>query len=81
MNKVVYITGCLGFIGYHVTKRCLDEGYYVFGTDKKTYASNLNFLPTLTSYKNFKFLESDINDIERILDCDYFINKIGRAHV
>ena len=81
MNKVVYITGCLGFIGYHVTKRCLDEGYYVFGIDKKTYASNLNFLPTLTSYKNFKFLESDINDIERILDCDYFINTAAETHV
>ena len=80
-NKIVYITGCLGFIGYHVTKKCLDAGFYVFGIDKKTYASNLNFLPELLKYPHFKFLESDINDIERILDCDYFINTAAETHV
>ena len=66
MKKVVYVTGCLGFIGYHVTKKCLDAGYYVFGIDKKTYASNLNFLPELEKNLKFKFLESEIKVIERI---------------
>jgi dTDP-glucose 4,6-dehydratase len=81
MKKVVYVTGCLGFIGYHVTKKCLDAGYYVFGIDKKTYASNLNFLPELEKSLKFKFLESDINDIERIHDCDYVINTPAETHV
>jgi dTDP-glucose 4,6-dehydratase len=81
MKKVVYVTGCLGFIGYHVTKKCLDAGYYVFGIDKKTYASNLNFLPELEKNLKFKFLESDINDIERIHDCDYIINTAAETHV
>lgn len=81
MNKVVYVTGCLGFIGYHVTKKCLDAGYYVLGIDKKTYASNLNLLPALLDYPRFKFLETDINDIERIHDCDYFINTAAETHV
>ena len=81
MSKIVYVTGCLGFIGYHVTKKCLDAGYHVFGIDKKTYASNLNLLPLLLNYSKFKFLETDINDIERIHECDYFINTAAETHV
>jgi dTDP-glucose 4,6-dehydratase len=81
MSKIVYVTGCLGFIGYHVTKKCLDAGYHVFGIDKKTYASNLNLLPFLSGYSKFKFLETDINDIERIHECDYFINTAAETHV
>jgi nucleoside-diphosphate-sugar epimerase len=26
MKKVVYITGCLGFIGSYVTRTCLEKG-------------------------------------------------------
>jgi len=81
MKKIVYVTGCLGFMGYHVTKKCLDAGYYVFGIDKKTYASNLNFLPLLLEYPKFKFLELDINDLEKIYDCDYIINMAAETHV
>lgn len=81
MNKIVYVTGCLGFIGYHVTRRCLDEGYYVYGIDKNTYASNTQFLPELLSNTKFKFHNCDINDIERLVDCDYVINTAAETHV
>jgi nucleoside-diphosphate-sugar epimerase len=40
MIKVVYITGCLGFIGSYVTRTCLQKGWYVKGVDKMTYASD-----------------------------------------
>ncbi len=80
MSKVVYVTGCLGFIGYHVTKACLNAGYYVIGVDKKTYANTSGFLP-LPQTKNFKFIESDINDLDRLLDCDYVINLAAETHV
>lgn len=79
--KLVYVTGCLGFIGYHVTKRCLDLGWYVIGVDKETYAANLQFLPKLLENKKFKYIKSDINDIEYILDCDYVINTAAESHV
>lgn len=79
--KLVYVTGCLGFIGYHVTKRCLDLGWYVIGVDKETYAANLQFLPNLKEYSKFKYIKSDINDIEYILDCDYVINTAAESHV
>jgi dTDP-glucose 4,6-dehydratase len=81
MKKIVYVTGCLGFIGIHVTRLCLNEGWYVIGVDKLTYASNLNFLPEFTANPNFKFIESDINDLERLHDCDYVINTAAETHV
>ena len=81
MSKVVYVTGCLGFIGYHITKSCLDQGFYVVGVDKKTYASNINFLPQLLSSNRFKFIESDINDLCSLLECDYVINTAAETHV
>jgi dTDP-glucose 4,6-dehydratase len=81
MKKIVYVTGCLGFIGYHVTKRCLDEGYYVYGVDKQTYACNPQFLPELLKHPQFKYSDCDINDIERLVDCDYVINTAAETHV
>lgn len=81
MKKIVYVTGCLGFIGFHVTKACLDQGWYVYGIDKCTYAANLDLLPTLESYKNFKFECIDINDIEVLYECDYIINTAAETHV
>ena len=79
--KVVYVTGCLGFIGYHVTKKCLDKGWYVIGVDKETYAANLQFLPELQAYPKFKYIKQDIRDITYLLDCDYVINTAAESHV
>jgi len=81
MKKIVYITGCLGFIGYHVTKACLDKGWYVRGVDKGTYAANWNLLPELKKYDTFTFEHKDINELDRIYDCDYFINTAAETHV
>lgn len=80
-TKVVYVTGCLGFIGFHVARTCLDRGYYVMGVDAGTYCANWNLLPLLKGYANFRFLHSDINDIERLVDCDYVINTAAETHV
>jgi dTDP-glucose 4,6-dehydratase len=79
--KIVYITGCLGFIGSYVTQACLDKGWYVFGIDKCTYASNISNLEKFTSYKNFRFEKKDICSLDRLLDCDYFINTAAETHV
>lgn len=81
MSKIVYVTGCLGFIGYHVTKACLAKGWHVRGIDKGTYAANWNLLKELEADPRFVFEHKDINDIERIYDCDYFINTAAETHV
>lgn len=81
MSKIVYVTGCLGFIGYHVTLKCLKRGWYVRGVDSETYAANLQFLPELQKYPNFTYERTDINQIERLYDCDYVINTAAETHV
>ena len=79
--KVVYITGCCGFIGSHVTRACLKKGWYVKGIDKMTYAANKDLLDEFKSYPNFSFVHSDINDLKFLYDCDYVINTAAETHV
>ena len=79
--KVVYITGCLGFIGSYVTRACLEKGWYVKGVDKMTYAANDELLWEFNDYENFSFVESDINDLEFLYECDYVINVAAETHV
>lgn len=79
--KIVYITGCLGFIGSYVTKACLEKGWYVRGIDKITYAARTDLLNDFYKYDNFEFDELDICKIDRICDCDYFINTAAESHV
>lgn len=79
--KVVYITGCLGFIGSYVTRQCLKRGWYVKGVDKMTYAANKQLLEEFKQYNNFSFVHCDINDLEFLYDCDYIINTAAETHV
>jgi dTDP-glucose 4,6-dehydratase len=81
MTKVVYITGCLGFIGSYVTRVCLERGWYVKGVDKITYAANKNLLSEFRKSKNFSFVHCDINDLHFLYDCDYIINTAAETHV
>ena len=79
--KVVYVTGCLGFIGSYVTRACLKKGWYVKGVDKMTYAANKDLLDEFNKYKNFSFVHCDINDLKFLYDCDYVINTAAETHV
>lgn len=81
MKKIVYVTGCLGFIGSYVTRACLKKGWYVKGIDKITYASNPELLDEFYTYNNFSFTKCDINDLEFLYDCDYVINTAAETHV
>jgi len=81
MKKIVYVTGCLGFIGSYVTRACLNRGWYVKGIDKITYASNPHLLNEFYEYSNFSFTQCDINDLEFLYDCDYVINTAAETHV
>jgi len=79
--KVVYITGCLGFIGSYVTRTCLEKGWYVKGIDKITYAANKDLLNEFKQFPNFSFVHCDINDLKFLYDCDYIINTAAETHV
>lgn len=81
MTKVVYVTGCLGFIGSHVTRACLNKGWYVQGVDSMTYAANYDNLEEFLTYDNFSWLREDINDLKFLYECDYVINTAAETHV
>jgi dTDP-glucose 4,6-dehydratase len=73
---VITITGCLGFIGAHLTRACLERGWYVVGVDRITYVSG-----PIPSHPRFKFVQLDINDLDRLRDCDWLINTAAETHV
>ena len=79
--KIVYITGCLGFIGAYVTRACLKKGWMVYGVDKCTYASEPALLDEFEKYQNFRFEKIDIKDLTYLRDCDYVINIAAESHV
>jgi len=81
MTKVVYITGCFGFIGSYVTRACLKKGWYVKGVDKMTYAANKDLFEEFKSYPNFSFVHCDINELTFLYDCDFVINTAAETHV
>tara|TARA_R110000824_G_scaffold101386_6_gene240881 strand:- start:14924 stop:15874 length:951 start_codon:yes stop_codon:yes gene_type:complete len=79
--KIVYITGCLGFMASYATRKCLEKGWLVYGVDKITYAADINLVSEFKKYDNFRFEESDIKDLKYLYDCDYVINFAAESHV
>lgn len=62
------VTGCGGFIGFHLTKRLLDEGCLVTGLDNlnEYYVSKLKIdrLAILKKYKDFSFFKGSVENLE-----------------
>ena len=79
--KIVYITGCLGFMASYAVRKALARGWKVRGVDKLTYAANPQLLEEFCQHPNFEFEETDIKDLERLYDCDYVINYAAESHV
>jgi len=65
LSKII-VTGAAGFIGFHLSKSLLDDGYKVLGIDNLNdyYDTNLKLarLNKLKSYNNFTFDKVDISD-------------------
>ena len=80
-QKLVYVTGCLGFMGSYITRLLLKKGWFVYGIDKCTYAADPTLLDEFFGYENFSFEKLDINDIKFLYDCDYIINTAAETHV
>ena len=79
--KLVVVTGCLGLIGSYVTRRCLQQGWKVYGVDYCTYAANIEFLDEFRQSTNFTFIRKDIAKLSYLPDCDYVINVAAESHV
>ena len=78
MKKKILITGCAGFIGFHLSNFLLKKKIDVIGIDNLDdyYEVNLKKkrLKILNNYKNFKFLKKDILKIN-------FIKKIKNQKI
>lgn len=79
--KVICVTGCLGFMGSHFTRACLNKGWMVWGIDKKTYAAHIDLLEEFQKNKAFQFLEADIVEMDHLYDVDYVFNFAAETHV
>ncbi|MBN1222120.1 MAG: GDP-mannose 4,6-dehydratase, partial [Candidatus Aminicenantes bacterium] len=61
------VTGAAGFIGSHLARRLLSEGYSVIGIDSYSdyyprWIKEKNVLPLLKE-RNFRLIAEDINDL------------------
>jgi len=80
-KKIVYITGCFGFMGSHFALKALEKGWKVYGVDKCTYAADLSLFEIFSSYSNFSFEKKDIRKLNFLNDCDFIINFAAESHV
>lgn len=80
-RKVVAVTGCLGFIGSHFTRACLQRDWMVWGVDKKTYAARTELLDEFGQCQSFRFLEADIAKMDHLYDVDFVFNFAAETHV
>ncbi|KAA9013366.1 NAD-dependent epimerase/dehydratase family protein [Niallia endozanthoxylica] len=78
-KKKIFVTGCAGFIGFHLSKRLLDEDFQVIGIDNMNDYYDLNLkndrLNRLVKHQNFQFIKGSIENLE-LLDYIFSQNKI-----
>lgn len=80
-QNVVYIMGCLGFIGSYITRICLRQGFQVRGVDKISRQSHEELLPEFQAYANFVFEKRDIRQLDYLYDCTYIINAAAETYI
>ena len=73
MKEKILVTGSAGFIGSHLSKSLLDDGFEVYGIDNiNDYYDpqlKLDRLENLKTYENFSFKKVDISDKSNLSKC------------
>ena len=66
MKSKIFVTGSSGFIGFHLSKKFLDQGFRVHGLDSMNNYYDISLkesrLKILNKYKNFSFSKSNIEN-------------------
>lgn len=88
VNEVmkVIITGAAGFIGFHMSKRLLEQGLKVHGVDNVNNYYDVGLkesrLDILKGYKNFKYIKADLankNELDSIFNTCHPIMVLNLA--
>ena len=87
----VLVTGAAGFIGYHLSKRLLENGFSVTGIDNLNSYYDVSLkearLEELKPFENFSFLKEDISNndaMEKVFESNHFdvvVNLAAQAGV
>jgi UDP-glucuronate 4-epimerase len=91
MTGKILVTGAAGFIGFHLTKRLLNDGYHVYGIDNLNDYYDVNLkrarLLQLQAHDRFEFQRMDLSNRSSILTLfatqqfDVVINLAAQAGV
>ena len=84
----ILISGCCGFIGYHLTKTLLEQKHEVYGIDNinnyySTKLKEARLKKKLKEYKNFAFEQLDLSKISSLenVQFDLAINLAAQPGV
>ncbi len=88
-KRSLLITGGAGFIGSHLVRRLVNRypDYRIVNLDLLTYAGNLENLADLADVPNYRFVQGDIGDYERMIallrdeQIDGVIHLAAESHV
>ena len=84
MKKKVIVTGCSGFIGFHLTSALLDKGYEVIGIDRLNDAYDVNLkkfrLSKMKDHENLKFLNFNLSNINSYDELEKLSNEVSAVY-
>lgn len=79
------VTGGCGFIGSHVVRALVADGWHVTNLDKLTYASNQANLASIAADERYTFVQGDICDVplvrSLVAEADLVLNLAAETHV
>ena len=84
MKKKVIVTGCSGFIGFHLTSALLNKGYEVIGIDRLNEAYDVNLkkfrLSKMKDHENLKFLNFNLSNINSYDELEKLSNEVSAVY-